>query len=124
MTQAPITRLILYTRRMEQMVRFFETHFGYTARRDTADRIVELIPNAGGLRLLLHPASKAAREGQVAVKIVFDVPNVSKSVAKAGKNGLEFGPVHAANGYCFANAKDPSKNSISVSSRAFVPRSG
>ncbi|MEM7089009.1 MAG: hypothetical protein AAF496_05505 [Pseudomonadota bacterium] len=68
---------------MEQRVRFYETHFGYTARRDTADRIVELIPNAGGLRLLLHPASKAAREGQVAVKIVFDLPDVSKFVAKA-----------------------------------------
>jgi len=29
------------------------------------------------------------------------------------------GAVHQANGYSFANAKDPDKNSISISSRSF-----
>ena len=32
------------------------------------------------------------------------------------------GAIHQANGYQFANAKDPDKNSVSISSRAF--RSG
>ena len=40
----------------------------------------------------------------------------------AADKGLMFGPVHQANGYQFANAKDPDHNPVSISSRAF--RSG
>jgi hypothetical protein len=40
-------------------------------------------------------------------------------VARAANNGLKFGAVHEANGYQFANAKDPDGNSVSVWSRAF-----
>ena len=32
---------------------------------------------------------------------------------------LEFGATHHANGYSFANAKDPDKNNVAISSRAF-----
>lgn len=123
MNAPAITRLILYTKRLEDMVGFYQTHFDYTAHRADGDRIVELVPSAGGVHLLLHPASKAAREGQVAVKLVFDVPDVPDFVDRARTRGLEFGPIHQADGYSFANAKDPSKNSISVSSRAYVARS-
>jgi predicted enzyme related to lactoylglutathione lyase len=120
MTDAAITRIILYTKRMEEMVRFYETHFGYSAHHAKGDRIIELVPRAKGLRLLLHPAGKAAREGQVAIKLVFDVPDVAVFCEAARQRGLDFGPIHKADGYQFANAKDPSKNSISVSSRALV----
>lgn len=120
MSAPAITRLILYTKCMDDMVRFYETHFGYVARRTPTDRIIELIPKDGGVHLLLHPASKAAREGQVAVKLVFDVQDVQDFVARAKQQGLEFGAIHKVAAYSFANAKDPSKNAISVSSRAFV----
>lgn len=102
------------------MVRFYGAHFGYTARQLEGDRIVELVPEGDGLRLLLHPAGKAARQGQSAVKIVFDVADVFEYCRQAEKRGLKFGPIHKAESYCFANAKDPSGNSISVSSRAFA----
>ncbi|NVO57268.1 VOC family protein [Rhodobacteraceae bacterium B1Z28] len=122
MTSPAITRLILYTKRIDEMVRFYETHFGYTAHRIEGDRIIELKPCSGGVHLLLHPAGKAAREGQAVVKLVFDVPDVPAFCAQALKQGLVFGAIHKADGYQFANAKDPSRNSISVSSRAFVHR--
>ncbi|WP_377186257.1 VOC family protein [Ruegeria meonggei] len=89
-------------------------------RRAEADRIVELVPVSGGAHLLLHPAGKAAREGQAAVKLVFDVVDVAGFCDHARQQGLKFGPIHKVDGYVFANAKDPSKNSISVSSRAFA----
>lgn len=113
------SRLILYTKHMDRMIAFYERHFGYRATRRDGDRIVELVPGAGGVPLLLHPAGKAAREGQAAVKLVFDVPDVAAFCAEAARNGLEFGAIHRADGYAFANAKDPSGNSVSVSSRAF-----
>ncbi|WP_170416614.1 VOC family protein [Ruegeria atlantica] len=120
MTSPPVTRLILYVKDIDKMVRFYETHFGFSARQLEGDRIVELVPAEDGLRLLLHPASKAARQGQAAVKIVFDVADVAEFCRKAGRRGLKFGAIHQADGYSFANAKDPSGNSISVSSRAFA----
>jgi len=54
------------------------------------------------------------------VKLVFDVPDVDAFRRTARAKGLIFGKVHKADGYAFANAKDPSKNSVQVSSRAFV----
>ena len=114
----PLNRIILYTRRMDEMIAFYTRPFGFQARRDPDDRIVTLAQPGGGTQLLLHPAAKSAREGQTAVKLVFDVADVPAFCAAAAKAGLMFGPLHAGDGYVFANAKDPAQNSISVSGRA------
>jgi hypothetical protein len=53
------------------------------------------------------------------VKLSFHVEDVAAFIELAAKRGLKFGAVHEASGYCFANAKDPDKNSVSISSRAF-----
>jgi hypothetical protein len=69
---------------------------------------------------MLHPAAKGQRAGgQTAVKLVFDVEDVEAFCARCAENGLRFGVIHKADGYVFANAKDPCQNAISVSSRAF-----
>ena len=117
--QTGLSQIILYTKRLEEMVGFYGLHFGYSAQRDENDRIVQLVSPNGSTDLLLHPAAKGTREGQVCIKLVFDVADVPAFCAQARNNGLEFGPIHQADGYDFANAKDLSKNSISVSSRAF-----
>ena len=52
---------------------------------------------------------------------MFDVEDVERFCSDAKTRGLDFGPVHRADGYIFANARDPSGNSVSVSSRAFAP---
>ena len=69
---------------------------------------------------MLHPMGQDRKEGQTLVKLVFDVEDVDAFCAASKANGLEFGTIHRADGYNFANAKDPAKNSISVSSRAFA----
>jgi hypothetical protein len=51
---------------------------------------------------------------------MFDVEDVETFCATAKENGLNFGTIHRADGYVFANAKDPSGNSVQVSSRAFA----
>jgi predicted enzyme related to lactoylglutathione lyase len=115
----PSTRILFYVRDVETMVQFYQTHFGFEAFREEGDRIVELIHPDGGVNLMLHAAGKAQKMGQVLVKLNFDVEDVPAFCAKAAENGLEFGPLHQANGYVFANARDPNKNPIAVSSRAF-----
>lgn len=115
----PIGRIVLYTKRIPEMIAFYTQHFGYSCIRDPDDRIVELQPDGLGVPLLLHPAGKAQKEGQVLVKLVFDVEDVDRFCRAAKRKGLNFGAIHKADGYVFANAKDPSKNSISISSRAF-----
>ncbi len=117
MPHCGLTQIILYTKHIEKMVAFYSLHFGYTVHREENDRIVQLVSPVNSTDLLLHPAAKGTREGQVSVKLVFNVSDIRAFCAQAKENGLVFGPVHSADGYEFANAKDPSKNSISISSR-------
>lgn len=116
----PLGRIVIYTKKIPEMVEFYSLHFGFEVVRLEDDRIVELRPAAGGAALLLHPASKGQKTGQSLVKLVFDVEDVEAFCRNAAKRGLVFGPVHRADGYVFANTKDPSGNSVSVSGRAFV----
>lgn len=116
---AHLNRLTIYTKKMDALATFYAHYFGYTAHHDPADRILELVPPGHGVVLQLHPMSKGQKEGQVSVKLTFDVANVPEFSEWAREKGLVFGAIHQADGYQFANAKDPAKNSISISSRAF-----
>ncbi len=118
--RSPLGRIIIYTRRIPEMADFYATHFGFRVVQRPGDRIVELCPPAGGAAILLHPAGKRQKEGQALVKLVFDVEDVAEFCRISAENGLVFGPIHQADGYAFANAKDPSDNSVSVSSRALA----
>lgn len=117
---AQLGRIIIYTKRTEEMVTFYCQHFGFEVHRCEGDRIVELIPQDGGAHILLHPMSGGRKEGQTLVKLVFDVENVEAFCLTAKEQGLSFGSIHQADGYCFANVKDPAKNSVSISSRSFA----
>jgi hypothetical protein len=73
----------------------------------------------GTVIIYARDMKKSVKLGQVGVKLSFHVEDVAAFTADAAKRGLKFGAIHEANGYQFANAKDPDKNSVSISSRAF-----
>lgn len=66
---------------------------------------------------MVHAAAKGVKLGQAGVKLVFDVEDVAGFCAQRARDGLVIGAVHRADGYAFANAKDPCRNNIQVSSR-------
>jgi predicted enzyme related to lactoylglutathione lyase len=115
----PLNRIILYAMDVEQTVAFYEKFFGFKARREEGDRIVELVAADGGARLMIHQAGRAQKAGQSQVKLVFDVEDVEAFCADCARKGLVFSALHQGQDYVFANARDPAKNSISVSSRAY-----
>ncbi|WP_027665881.1 VOC family protein [Rhizobium leguminosarum] len=115
----PLNRLVIYAGNVEETARFYEKHFGFKATSLRGDRIIELVAQDGGANIMLHQAAKGQRSGQSTVKLVFDVEDVEAFCRRCAENGLEFGAIHKADGYQFANTKDPCQNSISVSSRAF-----
>lgn len=117
MRAVPLNRLLIYARDVEEMTRFYRAHFGFEVVRRPDDRIVELVNPQGGMRLMLHRAGKGQRSGQSLVKLVFDVEDVEAFCRQCAGNGLIFGPIHYADGYAFANARDPGQNPISISSR-------
>lgn len=82
--------------------------------------MVELLPPGPGAALTLHPAGKSQKMGQSLVKLTFDIENVEGFRHEAKAKGLDCGAIHRGDGYCFANAKDPSGNSICISSAAFA----
>jgi hypothetical protein len=105
------------------MAEFYEKFFAFKALTLPGDRIVELVSsNKSGSSIMLHPAAKSVKTGQVTVKLVFDVKDVEEFKAACRIKGLKFGSVHNTNGYSFANSKDPDKNSIQISSRKFLSK--
>jgi predicted enzyme related to lactoylglutathione lyase len=117
--QPALTALTIYTKQMEAMATFYCKHFGFVASQDMGDRLVVLKSPRHGMAIQLHPTAKSQKEGQVLVKLVFAVEDVRAFCETSRENGLAFGAIHKADGYEFANAKDPAKNSVCVSSRAY-----
>jgi hypothetical protein len=69
--------------------------------------------------IMVHAAAKGVRTDQVTVKLVFDVEDIAAFRTESARNGLLFSAEHPADGYSYANAKDPCGNNIQISSRAF-----
>ena len=115
----PLGTIILYARDMQKTAAFYRDHFGFDTSGEVREGLIELRATGGGAGILIHQAAKSVKLGQVGVKLSFHVQDVRQFVAQAAHNGLKFGAIHEANGYEFANAKDPDKNSVSVSSRSF-----
>lgn len=120
MNPAPITRIALYVHDMPRIAAFYARHFGFTARFSAKRDKVVLTPAAGGCRLVLLQAARTQKAGQSLVKIAFDVPDVEAARAFHAGNGLKFGTVHRGPNYAFANARDPAKNLIQISSGYLV----
>jgi predicted enzyme related to lactoylglutathione lyase len=114
-----LNSLIIYARDVTKTATFYQRYFGYLLAPDQTDGMVALVSPAGGARLAIHQAAKSVKLGQVGVKLTFDVRDVEAFKAAAAARGLKFGSTHQGDGYTFANAKDPDKNSVSISSRAF-----
>ncbi len=116
---AVLTTIIIYARDISRTVAFYSQHFGFETTGEIAEGLAELKSRQDGINILVHQAAKSKKLGQVGVKLSFDVQDVVAFVKAAQTQGLVFGPIHQANGYQFANTKDPDNNSISISSRAF-----
>lgn len=115
----PLGTVILYARNVTKTAAFYSLHFGFKTSGEIVEGLIELHPPEGGAGILVHPAARSLKLGQAGVKLSFHVPDVPAFVRAAADRGLEFGAVHQANGYQFANAKDPDGNSVAISSRAF-----
>ncbi|BEP96152.1 hypothetical protein GmRootA79_45360 [Acidovorax sp. A79] len=114
-----LSTVIIYAKDMHRTARFYSENFGYETSGEISEGLIELRPIAGGAEILIHQAAKSLRLGSAAIKMSFAVTDVQKFVAAAKATGVVFGAIHQANGYAFANTKDPDGNSVSVSSRKF-----
>lgn len=115
----PITRLILYVRDIPKVAAFYETHFGFVCVDVGDDDLIYLHSPSHGCGLAILQAAKSQKTGQACVKLVFQVDDVEIFKRASAKKGLVFGASHTGPDYAFANAKDPAKNLIQISSRKF-----
>jgi predicted enzyme related to lactoylglutathione lyase len=114
--------IIIYARDMKKSAEFYRKHFDFVTDGEVSEGLIELVPKDGGAGILIHQAAKSIKHGQVGVKLSFHVEDIEAFVIACKEHGLEFGPIHQANGYHFSNTKDPDGNAISVSSRSFRKR--
>ncbi|ATC63057.1 glyoxalase [Nibricoccus aquaticus] len=116
----PISRIMLYVRDPQKIADFYITHFGFSARSEVHADLIQIDTGDRKFSLLLHQASKGHRLGQSCIKIVFDVDDIETFKSNSLKKGLKFGKTFKGEGYEFANARDPAKNPIQISRRAFL----
>jgi predicted enzyme related to lactoylglutathione lyase len=119
-----LNTIILYAKNVQKTAEFYRKFFGFESSGEVVEGLIELAATNGGASILIHQAAKSITLGQVCVKLMFDVPDVEAFKKRSAELGLVFGSTHIANGYSFANAKDPDKNSVSISSRAFRKNAG
>ena len=112
----PVVRIILYVKDIPKVAAFYKEHIGLIPLPSSEHGLLELKSEMSGCMIALHQAAKSQKSGS-AVKIVFGTQDVRRFVAERSQAGLKFGPIHEAEGFEYANAKDPAGNSISVSSR-------
>jgi len=115
----PIARIILYVKDIPTVAAFYQSHFGYTVLPGGDAGWRELAHSSGGCAIALHQAAKSQKSG-AAMKIVFAVKDVQGFMANRERAGLKFGALHQAEGFEYANAKDPAGNFISISSRGLA----
>lgn len=118
----PLSTIAIYARDMQRSANFYQRHFGFETSGEVVEGLIELAAPSGGAKIIILQAAKSVKLGQVGVKLSFAVKDVEAFKASAVAQGLKFGATHRANGYAFANTKDPDKNSISISSRDFRGR--
>jgi len=111
--------VLIYARDMQRTADFYMRFFGFESTGHVVEGLITLRPRAGGAAIVIHQAARSMKIGHAGLKLVFDVEDIEAFKAQAAAKGLVFGATHQATGYTFANAKDPDKNSVAISSRAF-----
>jgi predicted enzyme related to lactoylglutathione lyase len=109
----------IYARDMQKTADFYRRFFGFVGSGEIVEGSIVLISSNGGAGITILQAAKSVKLGQVGVKLSFAVRDIEAFKLESERRGLKFGSTHLANGYSFANAKDPDKNSVSISSRAY-----
>lgn len=82
-----INRIVIYTKNIGKMAAFYERFFDFMPLTTEGERVIELQPRNGGTSLMLLPAARSVKEGQVCVKLVFDVEEVELFRAQAAHKG-------------------------------------
>ncbi len=117
--QTSLNTILLYAKNMLATAKFYQKYFGFISTGEVVEGLIELKSHNGGANILIHQAAKSIKLGQVGVKLMFDVEDIEQFKKESAAQGLKFGTTHQANGYSFANTKDPDKNSVAISSRAY-----
>lgn len=116
---AMLNTILIYARNPAVTAGFYSKFFDFQTTGEMIEGLIELTCPDAGASILIHQAAKSVKLGQAGVKLMFSVRDVDSFKEQSAQRGLIFGSTHQANGYCFANAKDPDGNPVAISSRAY-----
>lgn len=111
--------IIIYAKNVQRSAEFYQKYFGFIGDGQLVDGLIELNAPNQGASILIHQAARTIRTGHAGLKLMFDIEDIEGFKQHSATLGLNFGATHQANGYVFANTKDPDGNSIAISSRNF-----
>ncbi|WP_050479833.1 VOC family protein [Herbaspirillum rhizosphaerae] len=116
---AVLNTILIYAKNPSATAEFYRKFFDFETTGEMVEGLIELHSPHAGASILIHQAAKSVKLGQAGVKLMFSVRDVDGFKEQSARRGLIFGSTHQANGYAFANAKDPDCNPVAISSRAY-----
>lgn len=115
---SPLTAMMTYAKDREATADVDQPFFGLISGGEV-DGLIQLRSPDGAPVNLIHQAAAGVKLGQAAVKTIFSVDAVEAFKVRGAERGLAIESTHHANGYVLADAKDPDKNPVSISGRAY-----
>ena len=115
-----LTRIIIFTRNMEKMTRFYRDQLGLAALVDKEYDPSDWIEfDAGVTRIALHKGhgKSAGKAGICAQKIVFYAKDVAATRAELLKKKVKMGDVKIFEKLVMCDGFDPDGNKIQISNR-------
>jgi catechol 2,3-dioxygenase-like lactoylglutathione lyase family enzyme len=110
--QLRLSRVILFTANMDQMVAFYRDILGFKLR--TNDKGWKTF-DAGACEIALHSGGR--KPGPRSPKIQFDVKDVAATRAALIARGAKMGKASSKDGLDLCGGKDPDGNPFSLSNR-------
>lgn len=111
--QLRLSRVILFTSNMEQMVAFYRDVLGFRPKTDEKGWKTF---DAGACEIALH--SGGGKPGPRAPKIQFDVKDVAATREALVSRGAKMGKVSSKDGLDLCGGKDPDGNPFGLSNRS------
>ena len=111
--QLRLSRVILFTSNMDQMVAFFRDVLGFKVKSN--DKGWKTL-DAGACEIALHSGGRTP--GPRSPKIQFDVKDVAAARAALIARGAKMGKVSSKDGLDLCGGKDPDGNPFSLSNRS------
>lgn len=116
-----LSRVIIFTRDVDRLAKFYSLHFGLEPVGEANDEWTEL--SAGACNLAFHRTAEKTDGSDKGIKFVFAADDVAAEKTKLEGVGIKMTKIFTFGNIEMCDGQDPDGNRFQISSRGVLPRS-